>query len=128
MSPKRWSILLAVVGAASLALAVTQMGRAPVESVPTALAAVAGPSAPSEVVIPPCASEDDANCFWDAAQRGNGVGTDFVDYEGQAYYPEPRLCEEVIPADNYNGPCLYPDDNIVLYYSSYDNYLKGITS
>lgn len=34
----------------------------------------------------PCAMEDSANCYWDAASRGNGEGTSFVDIEGTAYY------------------------------------------
>ena len=29
-------------------------------------------------VLPACTSEDDTACYWDAAARGNGVGTSFV--------------------------------------------------
>lgn len=30
----------------------------------------------------PCRYEDSRNCFWSAGQRGNGVGTSFVDVKG----------------------------------------------
>ena len=38
-------------------------------------------------VLPPCAEEDSTNCFWDAGTSGNGIGTDFIDFNGQVYYP-----------------------------------------
>lgn len=34
----------------------------------------------------PCKHEDSANCYWDAAERGNGQGDSFVDIDGVAYY------------------------------------------
>lgn len=62
------------------------------------------------LVMPPCASEDSQNCYWDAAHldgsvcrqanrharlhrldvvtRGNGVGTSFVDLGGFIIYAE----------------------------------------
>ncbi len=38
---------------------------------------------PSEIVtLPPCEVEDSADCYWDAANRGNGIGNSFVDIDG----------------------------------------------
>lgn len=37
-------------------------------------------------VMPPCATEDAANCAWNATEQGNGVGRSFVDLGGNAYY------------------------------------------
>lgn len=37
-------------------------------------------------ILPPCATEDATNCFYDATAHGNGVGTSFVDVGGTAYY------------------------------------------
>ena len=36
--------------------------------------------------LPACETEDSANCFWDASERGNGSGVDFHDINGVAYY------------------------------------------
>lgn len=30
----------------------------------------------------PCATEDSSNCYWNAAERGNGTGADFLDLGG----------------------------------------------
>lgn len=30
----------------------------------------------------PCATEDSQNCTWDAAHRGNGLGSSFVTFDG----------------------------------------------
>lgn len=30
------------------------------------------------LILPPCATEDSTNCYWDASQQGNGLGTDSV--------------------------------------------------
>lgn len=38
--------------------------------------------------LPACATESSTNCYWDAAHHGNGVGTSFINYEGQYYYQE----------------------------------------
>lgn len=38
------------------------------------------------LIMPPCATEDSANCFWDASAAGNGIGTSFIDANGTAYY------------------------------------------
>lgn len=38
------------------------------------------------VVLPPCAEEDSQNCYWDASERGNGIGRDFIDINGQVIY------------------------------------------
>lgn len=32
--------------------------------------------------LPPCEYEDSADCYWDAANRGNGIGDSFVDIDG----------------------------------------------
>jgi hypothetical protein len=37
--------------------------------------------------VPPCPTEDSANCYWDAT-RGNGTGRSFVDIDGTVYYQE----------------------------------------
>jgi hypothetical protein len=34
----------------------------------------------------PCASEDSANCYWNAKAQGNGIGRSFVDVGGVAHY------------------------------------------
>jgi hypothetical protein len=34
---------------------------------------------------PKCATEDSANCVWDASVRGNGLGRPFVDIGGHTY-------------------------------------------
>ena len=36
--------------------------------------------------LPACEFEDSANCYWDAASSGNGLGSSFVDINGTAYY------------------------------------------
>lgn len=30
------------------------------------------------LILPPCATEDSTNCYWDAQTQGNGQGTDLV--------------------------------------------------
>lgn len=37
--------------------------------------------------VPPCPTEDSADCYWDAS-RGNGTGRSFVDIGGVTYYQE----------------------------------------
>lgn len=34
--------------------------------------------------LPPCATEDSDNCYWDAQTQGNGVGQDSVVITGEA--------------------------------------------
>lgn len=29
-------------------------------------------------LLPPCVEEDSPNCYWDASERGNGLGNDVV--------------------------------------------------
>lgn len=38
-----------------------------------------------DLTIPPCPQEDSDNCYWDAAQRGNHVGTSFIRINGHDY-------------------------------------------
>lgn len=47
---------------------------------------MAGLAAADPPPLPPCATEDSVNCYWDAQQRGNGEGRSFVNYNGQTYY------------------------------------------
>lgn len=65
-------------------------------------------AAPEEVkpaaFLPPCATEDSDNCYWDALERGNGQGTSFVSYKGKWYYMDPApicttdaVCEMMYP-------------------------------
>jgi len=30
------------------------------------------------LLLPPCATEDSVNCYWDASAQGNGQGSDIV--------------------------------------------------
>jgi len=57
--------------------------EAPSQEAPAIDAPVSGPT----YTLPPCASEDSDNCYWDASERGNGQGTDFVALNGMVYYP-----------------------------------------
>lgn len=34
------------------------------------------------LALPPCPTEDSANCGWNATTQGNGVGTSFVNVDG----------------------------------------------
>ena len=36
--------------------------------------------------LPGCEDEDSTNCFWDAGERGNGIGHSFADVNGVALY------------------------------------------
>lgn len=38
------------------------------------------------IELPPCATEDSDNCWWDAARDGNGEGRSFVVIDGQISY------------------------------------------
>lgn len=38
------------------------------------------------LILPPCTTEDSANCYWDASTRGNGQGVSFVDVAGHVIY------------------------------------------
>lgn len=40
------------------------------------------------IQLPACATEDSDNCYWDAAQHGNGAGVPFIVIDGEYYYPE----------------------------------------
>lgn len=37
-------------------------------------------------ILPPCATEDATNCHYDAQTAGNGLGSSFIDINGEAYY------------------------------------------
>lgn len=37
-------------------------------------------------IATPCAQEDSQNCYWLAAERGNGQGDSFIDLGGVTYY------------------------------------------
>lgn len=58
-----------------------------------ALTAACLPEAPAPapvhptITLVPCATEDAANCYWDAATMGNGAGRSFVNIDGTYYYP-----------------------------------------
>lgn len=36
--------------------------------------------------VPPCATEDSTDCYWNAAARGNGDGSSFIDVAGHRIY------------------------------------------
>lgn len=38
--------------------------------------------------LPECVTEDDEDCIWDAATRGNGEGVSFIRWDGVTYYAE----------------------------------------
>ncbi len=38
------------------------------------------------LILPPCLTEDSANCYWDAKSRGNGRGRSFVDIGGNVVF------------------------------------------
>lgn len=38
--------------------------------------------------MPPCITEDSENCYWDATTMGNGVGTSFVNIDGEWFTVE----------------------------------------
>ena len=40
------------------------------------------------LIMPPCATEDSLNCYWDASASGNGIGQSFIDIDGTAYIIE----------------------------------------
>lgn len=42
--------------------------------------------APVPGELPACATEDSADCFWDATVHGNGEGRSFVDRDGHVTY------------------------------------------
>lgn len=37
-------------------------------------------------LLPPCQSEDDNNCYWDASIRGNQQGDSFIVVNDNVYY------------------------------------------
>ncbi len=41
------------------------------------------------LTLEPCKTEDQVkpDCYWDASDRGNGEGADFVVIDGWVYYP-----------------------------------------
>lgn len=46
-------------------------------------------------VLEACEFEDSTNCIWNAQEQGNGLGTSFVDIEGETFYIEaPFECPE----------------------------------
>jgi hypothetical protein len=38
----------------------------------------------------PCEFEDSQNCYWNAAERGNGVGQSFINVDDVVLYPDWR--------------------------------------
>ena len=47
-----------------------------------ALIAALGLAACLMAGLPPCATEDSANCYWNARTMGNGQGRSFIDLGG----------------------------------------------
>lgn len=37
-------------------------------------------------ILPSCAEESDTNCYWDAEERGNGIGTSFISIADTVLY------------------------------------------
>lgn len=40
----------------------------------------------SATALPPCATEDSHDCYWNARVQGNGEGRSFVDIGGVVYF------------------------------------------
>jgi hypothetical protein len=55
-----------------------------VASIPVPRAAIA--AVYPDLTIPPCATEDAANCYWDADSMGDGSGRSFITLSGVYYY------------------------------------------
>lgn len=70
--------------------------------------------------LPPCEFEDSTNCYWDAAERGNGTGASFTDTNGAASYWEAdawELWDAVGAAD------LLPEAHVVVTFAgTYDGH------
>ncbi len=45
-----------------------------------------GPLVSAVPILPPCASEDSDQCYWDAPNRGNGKGRSFYRLDGRTTY------------------------------------------
>jgi len=45
-----------------------------------AVVGVALAAVPFIATLPPCATEDSTNCYWDADTRGNGQGLSFITF------------------------------------------------
>ncbi len=42
---------------------------------------------PADATFPACTTEDDErDCYWNARERGNGLGQSFIRYNGGTYY------------------------------------------
>lgn len=55
--------------------------------------------------LPPCATEDSTNCYWDADTMGNGEGLSFIDIDGTVYYEgDVPPCTDAIA--NAGGVCI----------------------
>jgi hypothetical protein len=46
----------------------------------------------------PCEFEDSQNCYWNAAERGNGVGQSFVNVDDIVLYPTLAMSTSKRPA------------------------------
>lgn len=45
-----------------------------------------GPLVSAVPILPPCASKDSDQCYWDAPNRGNGKGRSFYRLDGRTTY------------------------------------------
>lgn len=74
---------------------------------------------PIVATITACATEDSSDCYWDAASRGNGHGTSFVDIDGRLFsatghvtMPEGVVAlPECVVDDSLNDGCAYLRDH-----------------
>ena len=59
--------------------------------------------------LPECQDEDSRNCVWHAELHGNGIGDDFVDVDGVAYYAPyvhiPPAPARIKPGSSYVVAC-----------------------
>lgn len=56
--------------------------------------------------LPPCAQEDSDNCYWDAANMGNGKGKSFVTIDGTTTYEDGTVVTWDEPAtEPWVQPC-----------------------
>lgn len=55
---------------------------------PTDTLTLTPPAGSDIVTLSPCLTEDQVtDCYWDASERGNGTGTDFIILDGWVWYP-----------------------------------------
>lgn len=60
-----------------------------VDRLPAPLGVTPDPLPDGSYVFPPCVTEDDDDCYWDAARQGNGRGESWISWGGEIYRAVP---------------------------------------